>query len=346
MTTACRILNPLAQAQWDDQLAAAGNHGFFHTSSWARVLADTYGFRPCYYTLGDGQDMAILALMDVRSALTGRRAVSLPFTDAAPIFSRTPETARELLSRALADGPANGWRYIELRGGEPLVEGMTPSLSYWTHDVDLAGRSEQQLFDALDESMGRGVRKASKAGLRVQVDSEPGSIEHFYHLNCITRREHGLPPQPLAFFRNVQRHVLSTGRGRVVLAFEGAQAVAGAVLFHFGERAVFKYGASSARGQDLRGNNLVMWEAIRWSAIQGFRELQLGRTNLEHEGLRRFKLNLGSREALLHYYKYDFCGATFVQDKDKLTGWHNRVFRMLPIPVGRAVGAVMYRHVA
>jgi len=53
----------------------------------------------------------------------------------------------------------------------------------------------------------------------------------------------------------------------VVLASFDQENVAGAIYFHLGEKAVFKYGASDKKFQHLRANNLVMWEAIKLSLL-------------------------------------------------------------------------------
>ena len=45
--------------------------------------------------------------------------------------------------------------------------------------------------------------------------------------------------------------------------------------------------------QNLRPNNLVMWEGIKSLMQRGADTLHLGRTSMENEGLRRFKLSRG-----------------------------------------------------
>jgi len=40
----------------------------------------------------------------------------------------------------------------------------------------------------------------------------------------------------------------------------GRNSVAGAIFFHSGGQAIYKFGASDETFQHFRGNNLVMWE--------------------------------------------------------------------------------------
>ena len=118
------------------------------------------------------------------------------------------------------------------------------------------------------------------------------------------------------------------------------------MFFHFGGQAIFKYGASNEAQQGFRGNDLVMWEAIKHYASHGFRILNLGRTLLANAEMRRFKLAWGAREQVIEYIRYDLKLRAFVRGKDDAFGWYNRVFRLLPIGVSRLIGTLLYRHAA
>ncbi len=79
---------------------------------------------------------------------------------------------------------------------------------------------------------------------------------------------------------------------------------------------------------------------------RGLATLNLGRTSLSNEGLRRFKLGLGAVEHETRYMKYDFSAEQFVKDTDRAEGWQNRVFARLPLPALRLAGAVLYPHLS
>jgi lipid II:glycine glycyltransferase (peptidoglycan interpeptide bridge formation enzyme) len=201
-------------------------------------------------------------------------------------------------------------------------------------------------FARVESSVRRAIRKADQSSLSVEISSSPESARAFYDLLRLTRRRHGLPPQPISFFQNIQRHVLSLGLGSIVLAKLNHQAVAGALFVRSGKKAIFKFGASDERHQQHRPNNLVMWRAIEWLANSGCTSLDFGRTSLANTGLRQYKLGWGTAEAELQYYRFDMRNSAFVTDKDDSIGWHNRVFRLLPLPVSRLAGEFAYRHLA
>src|SRR5439155_7559758 len=127
-------------------------------------------------------------------------------------------------------------------------------------------------------SVRRAIRKAEKSGADVQVATSRDAILEFYRLHVRTRRRHGLPPQPLSFFKNIYEEIVKNGHGFVVLAKSGSRTFAAAVFFLIGKKALYKFGASDRSFQEFRGNNLVMWEAIKFLIDRGFTSLHLRRT--------------------------------------------------------------------
>ena len=118
-------------------------------------------------------------------------------------------------------------------------------------------------------------------------------MAQFYKLHVRTRRRHGVPPQPRSFFINIQRHLISAGFGFIVLVECQKDPIAAAMFFKLGRHAVYKFGASDERLQELRANNLAMFEGIKYLAEEGAETLHFGRTDKENEGLRRFQAFVG-----------------------------------------------------
>ena len=312
---------------------------FFHGAAWTRVLAETYGYTPVWQA--DGTDL--LPLMEVDSWLTGRRGIGLPFTDDCAPLCQSEPAFKSLWQNAVEWGRAHGWKSIELRGGRQFLGAAPASLAFYGHEVDLA-MTEARLFGKLEGSARQAVRKAEKDGVTVEISHSEQAVRDYYDLHGLTRKRHGLPPQPLGFFLNIWRHVLSQQQGMVALASWRGVKIAGAVYFFLGGRAVYKYGASDFRRQNLRANNLVMWEAMKWLARHGVTKLHLGRTSLSNQGLRKFKLNLGAVEQGQEYFKFDLRKNCYQVDAEGIAGWHNRVFRGLPVFLARRAGEMLYKH--
>ncbi len=340
------VTDPLRDSGWDELISSHPKASVFHTSSWARVLARSYGFDPKYLVRRrNGAIEAVIPVMEVRGALTGRRAVSLPFSDYCDPLTAAGTSLSEVLDGLRRHGKDSGWKSFEVRQRGPLPATLQPSESFLGHVLDLQP-NEAALYSRLRGSTQRNIKKASAEGVTVTAEQTDEAMAAFYRLNCLTRREHGLPPQPVSFFRNLIREIRAADSGFVVLAgFKGAT-IAGCVYMHFGDKAVYKYGASDRRYQNLRANNLVMWEAIRRYAERGARTLCFGRTERDNEGLRQFKSGWGTREEEIGYVKYDFSTGSYVKEESRIKGLHNRFFRNIPTPVSRMIGSVLYKYMA
>ncbi len=364
-----QIIDPTTFPHWDDLLLSTPGYSFFHSSAWARVLKESYGYTPMYFaSIKNDHFSALIPVMEVNSYITGKRGVSLPFTDYCEPVVDEDISFQDLFKQISDLGKRRGWKYLELRGGDkffnpqsairnPQSEGPTlctlyPSpcsyATYFGHTLDLTG-GEEKILSGLRESTKRNIKKAQKGGVEVKIVSSLDGIKEFCRLNCLTRRKHGLPPQPYHFFRKVYEHIISRGLGYVSLASHNGQNIAGGVFFHFGDKTVYKYGASDMKFQDLRANNLSMWEGIRWFCNNGYKTFCFGRTEPENRGLQQFKAGWGTEEQSIQYFKYDLIQGTFVSNmKNPESGTRsillNRLAQRTPIPVLNLAGSLLYRH--
>ncbi len=339
-----RILNPLDTPDWDEWVAATEGATFFHSSAWARVLSDAYGYRPFYFSsLENGRLRGVIPVMEIDSFFTGRHGVSLPFTDFCHPLADTPAVLDALMEQVTGHGKRAGWDHIEFKGGGALFGNAPCSAEHFTHDLAL-DPGEAGLQKAFRESTRRNIRHAQKAGVVVDLSHTCEALRAFYRLHCLTRRYHGLPPQPWSFFSKIHAHIIGPEKGVVALGVYNGQPIAGAVYFLFKGQAIYKFGASDRRCQHLRANNLVMWEAIRWFCQNGYRSLHLGRTEPENSGLLQFKSGWRAAEGKIAYYKLDLKTDAFMAGGPGLVKSYP-ICRRLPIPVLRLAGRLLYRHV-
>ncbi len=337
------IVNPVEIEKWDEYIANLNQSSIFYTASWAEILSETYHFTPKYFMAqADGQLQFLLPIMEINNWLTGRRAVSLPFTDFCEPYVAQGISFGNYLDRIISIGQNLGWKSIELRGAEHLINTNTPSLYYYDHELSLTEPSI--LFAGFKKSNQRNIRKAESNGINTVIDNSNRGLQDFYRLNCITRKKHGLPPQPYSFFRNVRKKIIANNYGKIFKAKFRQKTIAAAIYFHFKDSVLYKYGASDPNFLPLRANNLVMWEAIKYFAENNYQTFDFGKTELANQGLRRFKQSWGTTEKQMSYFKYSFEKNSFITEENKETGWYNMVFRHLPIPVLKLTGKLLYKH--
>ena len=344
MTLKLKVVNPLHFEDWDSLILSNQNYSFYHSKAWARVLSESYHYKPIYFALFNEKKIrALVPLMEINSFLTGRRGVSLPFSDyCEPIFSKDTDVD-EVIDKIIEFGNQADWKHIEFRFENGHLKKECISQKYFGHVLDLQ-EDHQAIFSKFRGSTKRNTKKAIKMGVEVKICHSLDSVKKFYYLNCLTRKFHGLPPQPWYFFKKVFQHLISTKKGFVVLAFYKNKVIASAVYLLYGHKAIYKYGASDLRFRHLRPNNLVMWKAVEWSARNGFKSLDFGRTEPLNKGLLQFKSGWRGKEKIISYHKYDFAKNAFVKKNSGIKSSYGFI-KLLPSSILKFVGFLLYRHV-
>jgi lipid II:glycine glycyltransferase (peptidoglycan interpeptide bridge formation enzyme) len=339
------FIDPLSTRHWNDWVLEHEQATSFHAQEWARVLNESYHYQAQYGVLKDAkQVVALLPLMEVSSLVTGRRGVSLPFSDeCVPLLS--PEVSlKSVVEQALAIGRSRNWDYLELRGGAEPIPGAVRSETFRMHNLCL--EEEEMQFRRLRDYQKRNIQKARRDGVEVQRLETREAMDAFYALQCMTRRRQGFPPQPRKFFHAIHKHVIAQGRGFLLLGrFEGRW-IAGAVFLHFGSKGVYKFGASDYVLRHQCANSLLIWEAIRRFRELGAKELSFGRTDPRNAGLLQFKRSWGGKETELPYYRIGVRKVVRVKtgDGEEEYGFARKVMRKLPIRILRLAGALAYQH--
>jgi len=291
----------------------------------------------------DGKIAVAMPMMEIRNFGTGTRGVSLPFSDYCDPLLSGNVRFQDVLGNAIDYGKKKGLTSLEIRTRKEVPEEVSPYLYYLHHELDIT-EGEEKLFSRFRGSNQRNIKNATRKGVEVKFQTSLEAVEKYYALHCGTRKMHGLPPQPFSFFRNIQKHILSKGNGFVALANYRGESIAGGIYVHSGEKALFKFGASEARYQELRANNLLMWEAIRWYSRNGFRNFSFGRTDPENEGLRNYKRGWGSNENKIANIKYDVKKNKYSNKKKITYGFHNKIFNHLPVSISKLISGMIYKY--
>ena len=338
------VVNPQDHPGWNESLLSFPDYSIFHTTWWAKVLVETYRFRPRYLVLHrDFRLLSIIPVMEIRIDPCRRKGVALPFTDFCPVLHTYEPGVKEFFMKLIhKQVKHHGWCNLEIRGDIASRENDTffCSRKYICHGMRLS-TDRDRLFGRLKSINKRNIRKAINAGITVVHDNNMDRLRDYYKLHCLTRKKHGLPPQPFSFFLNIHRYILKQGRGFISLAMFTGKPIAGAIFLDFGKKALYKFGASNPRYLYLRPNNLVIWDAICHYAERGYTDFSFGRTDTENTGLLDFKNQWGAEEIEL---RYSVTNSSFAEHH---SGYGqkvlNEILRHLPVSVLRLVGKLFYR---
>jgi CelD/BcsL family acetyltransferase involved in cellulose biosynthesis len=330
---------------WTDFVHACPAALPFHHPSWARLLADSYGYRPFALALSGqaGQIVAGLPALEVKSPFGNRRWVSLPFTDYCPPLAVSDAVRAGLAAGLDAVRREAGVSRIEVRAALDGPKTYSRSNSV-THTLRLEDGPEA-IFRTFKSGTTGAVAKAEREGVTVRRSRSLSDLtEVFYDLHTRTRRRLGVPVQPRRFFKLFHQRIIETGLGFMELAYLEDTPIAGAVFLSWNRTLSYKYSASDVRFLRHRPNNLVVWQAIRWAAEHDYRVFDFGRSGLDDHGLRGFKNGWGTEEEPLTYTEIaDHPPKRSLASQDKaLAG----LIRRAPPSFARLLGELFYKYAA
>jgi CelD/BcsL family acetyltransferase involved in cellulose biosynthesis len=346
-------IEPLSDRRWDEFLERSPQASVFHSREWLGALHRTYGYEPIVFTTSPpGEDLENgFVLCQVTSWLTGRRLVSLPFSDHCQPLGQKADL--QILIAAIEEELRAGkWRYAEMR---PIAGVELPSTNYRTsktychHQLDLtAGLGE--LFRSFHKnSIQRKIRRAEREGLVYQAGSTESLLDSFYQLLVQTRRRHCVPPQPKKWFQ-----ILMDCFGealKIRIAVKDGNLVAGMLTIQYKNTLVYKYGGADTRFNSLGGIHLLYWKSIQEAKNDGLKIFDLGRSDADQAGLITFKRRWATDESTLIYSR---CVASPEQDSSHIfdpggKSWKmrmtRRVFAHTPTVFLPMLGSLLYRHV-
>jgi CelD/BcsL family acetyltransferase involved in cellulose biosynthesis len=333
----------LDDERWTAFVRGREEAGPFHNPAWSLLLRDCYGLPGFVLAVADADGEiagGIPVLAAPRVPGRPRRWVSLPFTDSLTPLVQAADPARlavELEAKLRSSGVARLELHGRLPGAHPVPSGAV--VHTLALDPDPA-RVEARFSPAAT----RNARQGRQRGVSVRrAETSNDVATTYYGLHVDTRKRLGVPAQPRRFFRLLWSRILEPGLGFALIAERAGTPVAGAIFLHWNGTVVYKYGASDSAHWDLRPNNVLFLEAIRDSCRAGHRRLDFGRSELEAEGLRRFKRSWGAEESPLEYSVVGARPSGRARETGKAL---EPLLRRSPTWVTRTVGELLYRYAA
>lgn len=324
---------------------------FYYRPAWLDLLQRLYGYRLHLLTSRGtgGQITGLLPLCSMQSPLTGKRLVSLPFSDYCPLLAEDEDSASDLLEQAIRLAEHKRVRYLELRAGasETLARraDLVKSDLYVRWLLPLSNDPDA-LWAGLRKPVQHQIKKARKMGVQVRMAEARAEVEHYYRLHLQTRcKKHGMPAQPQQYFYAAWDAFAASGNMQIVLAEYENKVIASMVLFACGSTVQYAYGASDEAYLHLAPNNLLMWTAISWGCSQGYSTLDMGRTARENAGLMEFKRRWGALQEELPYYYYPHIeGLATTSEQSQKFRLLTRCWRTLPLQIAGPLGGYLYKH--
>lgn len=346
-----RQIRPLENAGWLRFVEEHPRSSVFHTPAWLETLRRTYRYEPLAFTTSPASEKLqnAIVLCRVDSWFTGRRLVSLPFSDHCDALVDHGGELAILISALQSEMSRNGLNYVELRPTRALgaLSGPHSTCTYYRHQIDLDQDLDTLFHRCHKSSTQRKIVRAKREGLTLEEGRSAELLDSFYRLLLLTRRRHSVPPQPKRWFQNLVACFGETLTIRV--AQKDGQAIAAILTLRFKDTLVYKYGCSDARFHPLGGMHMLLWKAIADAKQERLRVFDLGRSDWRDEGLISFKDRWGASRSVLTYSQLSASGRARGVFRSAGTNWKDRIakniFAHLPDRVLGAAGELLYKHV-
>lgn len=269
----------------------------------------------------------------------------MPFSDHCEPLVDHADEAEFLITNLKSSMGQTKWSYVEMRpmSTAQWQESIGPiSSRYYLHRLDLR-QSEEELFSNFHKDcVQRKIRRAERESLRYQEGTSETLLSQFYNLLILTRRKHGLPPQPLIWFRSLMS---SFGKDLTIrVALKNETPIASILTLSHKRTMTYKYGCSDPQFQNLGGTALLFWRAITKARAEGIEELDMGRSDIDNAGLIAFKEHWGAKRSILNYRRYP--AASVSPEERKWAGWlAKHLISVVPDAPLIKLGRLLYRHI-
>ena len=272
-----------APSGWDEAAARSANGHAMQSSAWAN-LRESQGWRAEFVRVGEPLPLALVLWRDTP---LGRPVGYVP---RGPILGSAGDLAVAL--RALAD-LARQRKAIFLKV-DPEIESahaeaalrdagyrrgadIQPIVA--TLQLDLAP-DEEALLAGMEKDTRWSVRQAPKRGVTTSLATDDAALRAFYDLYTETGGRAGFITRTWEYYRDTWRALIDADLASLRLALVDGAAVAGAMVWRCGDRAVYQTGATNDAGRKSYAAYALLWECI----IEAKRA---GRTTFDMGGIPR-----------------------------------------------------------
>ncbi len=333
----------LSPEQWDNAVAQFPGATFFHQYEWLQLVREVYGGEPHYLAATNGSKVCgMLPLMVRRVIGAGRVAISVPLADEAGSLATTPDVEEALLSAARELGVSSRVSHVEVRQRHEPPSDLPVDLSRVGVELSLPDDADT-LWDDFRATIRNQVRKATKSGLQMTIESDPHSAvaDAFYPIYSENTRDLGSPMHSVRFFHEVANRFPEAVHVAIVRL--GDDPVGAGFALRWRDRLMVPWASSLRRYFSMCPNMILYWGLMRLAIEQGCRVFDFGRSPRD-SGTFRFKTQWGGEAVPLYYCYIPVLRQPEMGEKRDSPAYRafSAVWPKVPLPLARALGPKVF----
>jgi peptidoglycan pentaglycine glycine transferase (the first glycine) len=278
---------------WNTTLRSLPYAHVLQTWEWGEFKRATTGWQPLRLAFKQGDDIVAMASIGVRSigplkVMYISKGPALNYDNAAlrtAVLDQLQQIARQQRAVWLKIDPD-----VIAASGVPGEDDDTPHITGRAFIQELQSRgwqfsadqvqfrntitldltqSEDDLLAQMSGNTRRKVRTGEKKGVTIR-EGTLDDLDTLYTLYSTTGARDEFLIRPLEYYRQAWQAFMQAGLAHALIAeFEG-QPIAHVILFHFGRKCWYFYGASANDERQRMPNYALQWEAMRWAKTHGY----------------------------------------------------------------------------
>ena len=126
-------------------------------------------------------------------------------------------------------------------------------------------RDLDDILMSFEEKTRYNVRLAQKKGVVVVEDKSQKGMDIFYHMYQQTAKRDHFMIHPLKYYQSIRELLFTKGLGSNFIAYYKNKPIASVIVFCFGTKLWYMYGASVSEFRNVMPNHLLHWQIIQWA---------------------------------------------------------------------------------
>ena len=264
---------------WNQAVADLPTGHVLQSYEWGDLKAQM-GWRP-FRILVESQGIARGAALVLRRGLP-LPGLSVMYVPKGPCFHPGEAETLRVLLRSLKDlAQDHGALFIkvdpDLTSEDSQAIGMLEQEGFHPSQEQIQLRNtmvvdlrppEADLLARLNQSTRRNISLAQRHGVEV-LQGGTADLPLFYEMYLETAQRDGFILRSYAYYQHLWKLFLERGMAGAFLARWQDQVLAGCLVLILGKKAWYMLGASRGQMREVRPNQLLQWEAMRWAKSNG-----------------------------------------------------------------------------
>jgi CelD/BcsL family acetyltransferase involved in cellulose biosynthesis len=298
-----KTIDPKSDPLWS-QLIQVKHSDVFHSPQWMNVIERTYGFKILAEVILNSSNLPVAGVQFcLIEDMRGKRLVTFPFSDYCDPLVENLDQWRALSDPIIEQNAPYNIRILHndvILGDDRL---KMVNKAKW-HGIDLE-RDLGEIWEGLEGSARRAIKKAQRSGVVVHIADSKDELRKFFKLHLgIRKNKYRLVAQPYQFFENIWDEFLGKLDGALMLAEYKGDFIGGVLFLEWKDTLYYKFNASNPEILQVRPNDLVIWEGVKYGKLKGLKSFDFGISDWDQEGLVRYKRKYASIEKTVSFMRF------------------------------------------